>query len=256
MNSLNRRSCTVRPRINRMASLLAVSAAAVFGSQAADLFAQQAMPVIAFQQADLPRREGALARIFIRRTVAGVLVTNGTLTVPYSIGGDATANVDYTLRPTGSITFPDGSYQAALDINTVDDTIPEATETLDIELGAGDGYTIDAALGTLHVTILDNDTAATAGNPVPVITSLLPPTAPPGGRALTITVNGSGFVESSVVHWSGAPVPTTYVSGSQLLAHLTNKQLRPKVENIAVTVMNPAPGGGESAPVVFTISKK
>ena len=41
-------------------------------------------------------------------------------------------------------------------------------------------------------------------NPVPTITTLVPPSAAPGGPAFTLTVNGTGFINSSVVRWNGA----------------------------------------------------
>ena len=51
-----------------------------------------------------------------------------------------------------------------------------------------------------------------------VLTSLSPASGPVGGAAITLTVNGSGFVASSVVRWNGANRPTTFVSASQLQA--------------------------------------
>ena len=39
-----------------------------------------------------------------------------------------------------------------------------------------------------------------------------------GASPFTVTVNGSGFVNASVVRWNGARRATTFVSGNQLQA--------------------------------------
>lgn len=50
-------------------------------------------------------------------------------------------------------------------------------------------------------------------NPVPAITSLYPGGAVAGGAAATVTVNGTGFVASSVVNVNSVPRTTTVVNG-------------------------------------------
>ncbi len=50
------------------------------------------------------------------------------------------------------------------------------------------------------------------------ITSLSPASAISGGPAFTLTVNGYGFTSDTVVEWNNAPLPTTYVSPTQLTA--------------------------------------
>ena len=49
-----------------------------------------------------------------------------------------------------------------------------------------------------------------APQPLPTITALDPSSATPGGPAFTLTVNGTGFIDSSVVRWNGADRPTTW----------------------------------------------
>lgn len=41
-------------------------------------------------------------------------------------------------------------------------------------------------------------------NPVPAISSLSPNSAVAGGQGLTLTINGSNFVNGSIVRWNGA----------------------------------------------------
>jgi len=54
-----------------------------------------------------------------------------------------------------------------------------------------------------------------AQNPVPLINQpLVPDAAVAGGKEFTLTVNGTGFVFGSVVHWNGKARATTFVSTS------------------------------------------
>jgi len=89
--------------------------------------------------------------------------------------------------------------------------------------------------------------------PVPVVGSLSPATATVGSPALTLTVNGSGFVTSSVVRWNGADRTTTVVSATQLTAAITAADLA-SARSVPVTVFTPTPGGGTSSNVTFTVT--
>ena len=93
---------------------------------------------------------------------------------------------------------------------------------------------------------------AAVSNPVPTITGLNPSSATPGGPAFTLTVNGTGFVNGSVVHWNGSNRTTTYVSSTQLTAAITMADIA-TAGTANVTVFNPAPGGGASNAVSFAV---
>jgi hypothetical protein len=83
-------------------------------------------------------------------------------------------------------------------------------------------------------------------NPVPLINNpLVPDATAPGGAGFTLTVNGTGFVPSSVVDWNGTALATTFVSGSQLTATVPAGNIA-TASTALVTVLNPAPGGGKS----------
>src|SRR5205085_20530 len=60
------------------------------------------------------------------------------------------------------------------------------------------------------------------------------------------------FSSSSVVRWNGAIRPTTFVNSTQLQAAIGAADIA-AVATAQVTVQTPAPGGGTSAPVTFTI---
>lgn len=92
-----------------------------------------------------------------------------------------------------------------------------------------------------------------AANPVPVITSISPSTAVAGSAGVTLLVNGSGFVNGSVVNWNGSPRTTTFVSATQLQAAIPSTDLS-TAGPAQVAVVNPVPGGGTSGNSVFTIA--
>jgi uncharacterized membrane protein len=96
--------------------------------------------------------------------------------------------------------------------------------------------------------------AFAANNPVPYIQQRLVPTSvTPGGPAFTLTVNGSGFVSGATVLWNGSARVTTFVSSSQLTAAILSSDIL-SAGTAAITVSNPAPGGGTSNAILFEIS--
>lgn len=107
------------------------------------------------------------------------------------------------------------------------------------------------------VVAMNAATAVTATfaktSPVPVARTLLPAQVSGGGKGLTLAVNGSGFVASSVVHWRGAARATTFVSAKRLRVAISASDLAAP-GSISVSVVTPSPGGGTSAALTFTIT--
>lgn len=103
------------------------------------------------------------------------------------------------------------------------------------------------------VTATFNPSSPFQGAPVPVLTTLSPASADAGGVGRTLTVNGQGFVASSVVRWNGASRATTFVSATQLRATITTADLAVTPRSIPVSVFTPAPGGGTSGTLNFAI---
>lgn len=92
-----------------------------------------------------------------------------------------------------------------------------------------------------------------APNPVPTLSGVTPNSAVAGSSALTITASGSGFVSGATIEWNGAALATTYISSSSLTAQVAVFDLA-VAGTAAIAVRNPAPGGGTSATVSFTLS--
>ena len=91
-------------------------------------------------------------------------------------------------------------------------------------------------------------------NPVPFVNQpLVPMSVAPGTPGLMLTVYGAGFVPTSAVTWNGTPLSTTFVSFRQLQAEVPGSDLA-SATTASVAVASPAPGGGASNPVFFTIT--
>ena len=91
-------------------------------------------------------------------------------------------------------------------------------------------------------------------SPVPLINQpLVPDAAKPGGASFTLTVNGSGFMAGSVVHWNGTARTTTFVSHSQLKASIMAADIA-KPGTASVTVVSPRPGVGTSNVAPFEVT--
>jgi YVTN family beta-propeller protein len=93
----------------------------------------------------------------------------------------------------------------------------------------------------------------TGSNPAPSITTLSPNTSVAGGAAFTLTITGTNFVAASMVTFGGAAPTTTFVNSTQLTAAIPAAAIA-SVGMVAVTVTNPAPGGGTSNAMSFTTS--
>jgi hypothetical protein len=89
-------------------------------------------------------------------------------------------------------------------------------------------------------------------NPAPALASLAPSSVAVGTGAFTLTVTGSGFVAASVVRWNGADRPTTFVNDGTLEAAIPAGDVAATGE-ASVRVFSPAPGGGLSNALTFTV---
>lgn len=116
-----------------------------------------------------------------------------------------------------------------------------------IELRKTDGGTNRINFDNISIT----DFSTT--NPAPALTSISPTSANAGVSALTLTVNGSNFVNTSVVNWNGTALTTTYVSATQLTASVSAGLLA-NAGTASVTVVSPALGGGTTTGATFTIN--
>ena len=182
------------------------------------------------------------------------VLTVSATTVP--AGGSVTATLTYGLGGAtdwlaeASTTAPDSSYLqyiyvgSGVTTKTWTVTMPKTAGTYEFRYFLNNGYTRGATSAAV--------TVQAEPSPSPVATSLSPSAVVAGTGPFTLTVNGSGFVSSSVVRWNGGDRPTTFVSGTQLKASIPGTDVA-TAGTAQVAVFSPAPGGGTSAPLAFTI---
>ncbi|SDF90676.1 beta strand repeat-containing protein [Terriglobus roseus] len=87
---------------------------------------------------------------------------------------------------------------------------------------------------------------------VPRIGAIAPNAAALGSDDVTVTVSGAGFISGSVVNWNGTALNTSVVSSTQLKATVPAASLK-TLSWASITVSTPAPGGGLSAALPFTV---
>ena len=123
-----------------------------------------------------------------------------------------------------------------------------------------DGGTSDAGLadgGTSDAGLQDAGAAVDSGpaeNPAPVLASIAPGSVTAGASTdLTISLSGSGFLANSQVEIDFSPVSASYQSATSLSATVPAAVLAVGGSH-AIEVVNPAPGGGTSAPVTLLVS--
>lgn len=117
-----------------------------------------------------------------------------------------------------------------------------------------------ASAGTAKVTVFTagaGESAAltfniTGDNPAPAIARLSPNVAAVGAPATALSVFGDNFTAGSVVRLNGMPLTTVRVSSTQLTTSLPASALAAAGEN-KISVATPAPGGGASGELTFTV---
>lgn len=90
-------------------------------------------------------------------------------------------------------------------------------------------------------------------NPAPTIESLSPSTAISEGPGFTLTIKGADFAPGAIAFWNGAPRDTAFSDSSTLFVSIPAGDIF-VAGTAQVNVMNPAPGGGETASLEFTIN--
>jgi len=90
-------------------------------------------------------------------------------------------------------------------------------------------------------------------NPVPTVSSISPSSGNIGGGAKTVTITGHRFVPGSITRLNGSTRPTTFIDSSRLLIHLYANDMY-GASGKHINVWNPAPEGGYSNSVLFTLN--
>jgi uncharacterized protein (TIGR03437 family) len=128
---------------------------------------------------------------------------------------------------------------------------PQQRSFISTNNGASFAPLLNAANAPLNL-ILRAEFASTFGAVLTASARAISPSAiSPGSAAFTLTVQGAGFLPTSVVRWNGGDRVTTYINGGQLTAQIPAADVA-AAGATRVTVFNQA--GGESAALSFNIT--
>ncbi len=118
----------------------------------------------------------------------------------------------------------------------------------------GTGYQLLAmSSGNLAASLSATFNVQAVFNPLPTLTSLSPNSTTAGSQPLALTVTGTNFMSASKVLFGGQPRPTIYLSSTQLIAVLPDTDLA-TAGTFTIAVNSPAPGGGTTATLAFTVN--
>ncbi len=214
-------------------------------------------------------------------TVTGSPITVGTK--PYAVGVNPTTNKIYVANwGDNTVSVIDGATDSVTGVLTVgtnpwgvgvnpttnkiyvanwgDNTvsvIEGATDTVTgspITVGTTPyGVGVNPTTDKIYVANAESNTVSVLYDPsvTPTTTALSPDHKTVGDAGFTLTVNGTGFITSSVIRWQGADCTTTYVSDTQLTASIPATDIQ-TAGTAQVTVLTP--GAGESNAQTFTIN--
>ena len=162
-------------------------------------------------------------------------VANGSVTVTVT-GTDFTGATAVTLNGVAITGF------TVVNATTITFTVPAGATSGAIAVTTAGGTATSAASFTV-----------TTPNAAPTIASLSPTSAGAGSGSFTLMVTGTNFVTGTVINFNGTALATTYGSATQVSALVPAASLA-TAGSFPVTATNPAPGGGTSAAVNFTVT--
>lgn len=87
---------------------------------------------------------------------------------------------------------------------------------------------------------------------VPVLGGIVPTSVPLLSGNTTLVVNGSGFTAASKITVAGIPLPTVFVSTTQLQTTLL-AALFLALGSLSIAVSTPSPGGGTSQALQISV---
>ncbi len=101
---------------------------------------------------------------------------------------------------------------------------------------------------------VSNSISFSVSNPQPAITNLSPSNVIKGGTSFTLSVNGFGFVQGSVVNFNGRNRVTAFVSATLLTAQILASDVA-GAGSFPVKVLNATPGGGSSSALLLVVAE-
>jgi hypothetical protein len=183
-------------------------------------------------------------------TTLGASVNPDTAGQPLTLTATVSPAAPSAGTPTGTVVFWDGG----TDLGT--GTLSGGAATLTTAALTPGSHSLSAAYlgdGNFTASTTVADLAETTNNPPPLVTSLSPAAVPEGSAGCTLTLNGTGFLPTSVVTWNGSTKLTVTDAGATLLQVAVPAGLVTDEGMAQVLVTNPGPGGGASLPVTVVV---
>jgi hypothetical protein len=213
-----------------------------------------------------PQPGGGTSNIVVFTVTEGVLpVPQITSLSPGSIGAGANGA---TLTINGSNFVGAPGAGGSVSIATVDGANRTTTFISNTQLAVALQASDIASVGPVNIAVLNppdtnakppggglsNTVALNVVNPTPVLKSVSPQNVVAGTTSTTtsITASGSGFDASSQVLVNGTGRTTTFTSSTSISALLATSDLA-AAGTYTVQVVNPAPGGGSSQVLYFSV---
>ena len=206
------------------------------------------------------------ATLIAQAGTASITAQNGTGTVISNVLSFTIAGQPLTLTSLSPGSAPAGSSSLTLIVNgsgflaaSPSGTVPTpgTTVTWNGSPLATQFISSNQLSATVPAALLTNPgtvPVSVTGSPAPAsltftitsaltITSISPTGAAVGGPGFTLTVNGTGFTNSTTVTWNGSLLPTTFVSSTQLTAAVPASLIAsPGTAAVSVSAANqPAP---------------
>jgi trimeric autotransporter adhesin len=167
-------------------------------------------------------------------------------------GADFTLTVNGTGFATNDVVTWNGS-QRVTTIAPMNATLATAQITRDDIAAAGTASVAVSTPDQVVATPSLSFSITGPNNSTPTLSSLSPSSAAHGGSDFEMKVSGSGFGSNAFVEWNGSFIATAFISSSRLIAYIPAAEIATS-GSVTVTVTNPAPGGGTSSNVMFTIN--
>jgi hypothetical protein len=98
--------------------------------------------------------------------------------------------------------------------------------------------------------------AVVTPNPIPTLTAFSPNQVVAGSTGVVVTMSGLNFLPSTIAFWNGLPRATRFADGNTLLVSLLDADVAVATDPLSVVFLQvgtPAPGGGISAPLQFSV---
>jgi hypothetical protein len=204
------------------------------------------VPTVQFTAASQSTMENAGA-VVITAVLSGL--SGQDVTVPFTLGGSATADADYWLSAGSPLTITAGQTSSAITLYLNNDTLDEEAETVVISMGTPTGATL-AAPATHTVTIVDDDAPPTVQFAVAsqspyesagTVTATVELSAA-SGLPVTVPFSVSGTATLDADYSiSGSPlvIPAGQTTGTISISIIDDASYESSSESVAVTLGTP-----------------